>query len=392
MSLITKSSIDYESDTHIYYNINIINNATDGQKKEFVNFQEIRSSPFLTNPSDYYMSVVRFNLQTPSLPLFIPQIEIGQSNPNKTIYSFTLSHIVGVEVITGSANIIWSSQDSIIPVPSAPLTKQDDSTYYYCYSYQHFYKLMNDALASAYATLAINVSVAGGSLPSSYPPFFEFDVYKQSSILNADMTGYLDTLPNPIKIYANAPMFNLISSYEASYKGLSQGRDYQFAIRNINYTNTLKITNTFTNIVLYSALQAYQEYSTTSLWNPIQMLVFSTSLLPISPTNIAKPLVYNSNTSLTQGGQNNNFSIIMTDFIADTTDLGSSYKPEVLYNPTSEYRLIDMLNSNGSLNNVDIQVYWLDKFNNLNPFYLLSGCSATIKLMFRKKSFNKVGK
>lgn len=389
MSLITRTTLNNDTDNHVYYNISVINQKQDGQSKEFLNFQEIRNSPFLNNPADYYMSIIRFELNTPSLPLFIPQIEIGQTNRNKTIYSFTLSHLVNTTVITGTANIIWETQDTTIALPPQPLTHQENSPYYYCYSYQHFYKLMNDALANAYSILAINVSQAGGSLPSTHKPFFEFDVVKQTSILNADMVGYLDTLPNPIKIYANAPMFNLISSFEAIYKGEPQGRDYQFSIRNISATNILTILNPLVPTqVLYYALQAYQEYSTTSLWNCVQYLVFSTTLLPIVATNIAKPLVFNSNTQLTQGGSNNNFSIIMTDFIADTTTFGSAYKPTILYSPESEYRLIDMGNTGNSLSHIDIQVYWLDKFNNLNPFYLLSGSSASIKVMFRKKNFN----
>jgi hypothetical protein len=75
----------------------------------------------------------------------------------------------------------------------------------------------------------------------------------------------------------------------------------------------------------------------------------------------------------------------MTDFIADTTSQGSAYKPTILYSPTSSFRLIDMMNTGNSLSHIDIQVYFLDKFNNLNPFYLLSGCGASIKVMFRKK-------
>ena len=32
-------------------------------------------------------------------------------------------------------------------------------------------------------------------------------------------------------------------------------------------------------------------------------------------------------------------------------------------------------------------MYWKDVFGNLNPFYLQRGCSARVKLMFRRKQF-----
>jgi hypothetical protein len=65
---------------HIYYDMNVINNDSSFPAKP-VRFQykETRSNYFLLCPQDYFMSIVRFNLQTPTLPVFIPQINL---NPN----------------------------------------------------------------------------------------------------------------------------------------------------------------------------------------------------------------------------------------------------------------------------------------------------------------------
>ena len=53
----------------------------------------------------------------------------------------------------------------------------------------------------------------------------------------------------------------------------------------------------------------------------------------------------------------------------------------------AEYRRIDM-HSCMNLNRVDIVVYWKDTFGNIHPFELHPGCSANVKLMFRRKYFN----
>ena len=59
----------------------------------------------------------------------------------------------------------------------------------------------------------------------------------------------------------------------------------------------------------------------------------------------------------------------------------------VVYNPTTEYRLIDV-RSSMSLNIIDIIVYWKDTFGNIHPFELRPGCSANAKLLFRRKDFS----
>ena len=59
----------------------------------------------------------------------------------------------------------------------------------------------------------------------------------------------------------------------------------------------------------------------------------------------------------------------------------------VVYNPSAEYRLVDM-NSYRNLNRVYIIVYWKDKFGNIHSFELNPGNAASVKIMFRRKDFN----
>ena len=68
--------------THSYFSLNLINNDSSypAQPVQF-SLKDTRSNDFLKSPGDYYLSIVRFNLQTPTLPVFIPQIDL---NPNTT--------------------------------------------------------------------------------------------------------------------------------------------------------------------------------------------------------------------------------------------------------------------------------------------------------------------
>ena len=86
-------------DTHIYYDISIFNNDISGDMPVNLKFSEQRSGgALIENPQDYYLSIVRFEIDSPSLPIFIPQRRLGSSSFNDLIYIF------GLEVIKGATN------------------------------------------------------------------------------------------------------------------------------------------------------------------------------------------------------------------------------------------------------------------------------------------------
>jgi len=76
--------------THIYINLDVVNNST--SKSQPLVFNETRNMPFLSNSDDYFCSVVRFTLQTSnSLPVFIPDILLGQDNVDITVYAISMA-------------------------------------------------------------------------------------------------------------------------------------------------------------------------------------------------------------------------------------------------------------------------------------------------------------
>ena len=75
---------------------------------------------------------------------------------------------------------------------------------------------------------------------------------------------------------------------------------------------------------------------------------------------------------------------IITDFKVALVS-GKEYLPSVDYVASGLYRLVD-LSGHQSQNTMQLSVYWSDIYNNLHPLNLCSGGSASIKMMFRKKS------
>ena len=121
------------------------------------------------------------------------------------------------------------------------------------------------------------------------------------------------------------------------------------------------------------------------MWSPRSGIVFTSSLLPIVPTQTSKTKSCDSLTSNISTNGEPNTSSIITDF-ETAIDKDNQYRPDICYSPTAEYKLIGT-HTPFNLNKIDISVFWKDKFGNLNPIYLNPGCSANVKLLFRKKIF-----
>lgn len=109
---------------HIYYDMNLINNDSlnPGAPVKF-QYKETRSNYFLQCPQDYYMSIVRFYLQTPTLPKFIPQINfqnsnvgatfpiLGMSNTANTLSTFTVYLYGNMTYPTGT--VVYLANNSV---------------------------------------------------------------------------------------------------------------------------------------------------------------------------------------------------------------------------------------------------------------------------------------
>jgi hypothetical protein len=87
---------------YVYYNADIINNETKDVANgnpvidPQVRFNEVRDAPLIKDASQYFFSIVRFQMDgsNKDLPLFIPVIQssTGATNVNLTTYSFALSY------------------------------------------------------------------------------------------------------------------------------------------------------------------------------------------------------------------------------------------------------------------------------------------------------------
>jgi len=369
----------------LYYDITFTNLASDQTISPIVNFNETRSLPFINDPEQYYLSIIRFSLDTDSLPLFIPTIQINQPDINLTIYSVSMSYRVGPINIVHRTFIRFSPQNLIatLPAPPSQFTNglQDNTTgYYYIYTYQFWIYLINIALRECFDELTTQVNFIGGVMPTIYHPILEFNVSDKTGVLNADILAFESNLPNPIFLYFNNNLGQLFSSfpfYINSDTGDPEGLNYKIAFSVFGGSTIINypVTNP-----TYKAIQCWQEYSTTSIWCPVQSVVFTSTLLPVVSNQLSNPIILNNGQNISSNGNNGNFAQVLTDMIAD----GNNYKPFIYYTPSAEYRLLELI-GNSPLYTVDIQIYWKDRRGQLIPFRLIPNGTATIKLLFTKR-------
>ena len=425
---------------HVYIDINLYNQPDQiDDKPQFLEYCEQRQSPILpTNAEDWYMSVVRFSLQTGStLPIWIPKLELGQSNPDLLVYVMTVKYTDSdANTFTVSKNVKWYPEDvtAVKPSPPAiesppigvplgtppelvtddnipPFISQDLTTgYYYAYSSQHIIRVFNATLRDIYEELHANCEELPTRDDFTYQ-FFELDANNRW-VLNSDLdlfnTKYLRSdrvLPDNghCALYFNNALYTLLSSFPcckvkfiASESGQPNGA-YRVSIANNANANILhtsidpKNNTDANNARLW--IQTVQEYDSSSLFCPVQSIVFKTTMIPVSntlssPQQIINLNSYNSGNSFLNSGNNTMTDNILTDFQVNMDNI-SSYAGTLQYGPVGEYRLIDLIGSGQTqFNEINISVFWKDEVGGLHQFFLDAGCNFNIKIMFRKKSFS----
>jgi hypothetical protein len=421
-SLDTMTSIN-TTPNHVYYDIIISNRSTKSVEPQRLVYDEKKNTPYLTCPQDYLFSIIRFSLDTPTLPVFIPTMDltnVGNINPisgvpQPTIYSITLTYYdidTDTTYVSEQTYVNWIPQDQFSPPPTntaqtsnvAGLQDITNTTYYYCYSFQWLISLINTAFSDAFISLQNVVKVDGITLPVSNAPFLNWDIGEGLAVLNADVgtqnTGGFITPPltiggtdfsqySNLSIFFNNALYNIFNSFPMIQYGYGDviningtdvpGGNIQIPITTYAGQNTnQQPINCFNIDTTYTCAQVSQEYSTIPIMSPVDSIVFTSGTIPVRVSNMALPYVYDGNLILTPS---NNANII--SMITDFQSVSHEYRSYIQYSP-NVYRYLDML-GNQTLSNLDIYCYWKGRDGLLRPLYLASGGTCSIKLMFQLK-------
>jgi hypothetical protein len=315
---------------------------TQANQRVAINFKQNVSQPILNSTNGYQLSIIRFSLNTETLPVFIPTMQ----NKTTTIYSITME---------------YNGQQYQKFMEFAPqnLNPVDADEYYYIYNYQYLIYLVNKCFADCYAGLN---SVVTGTQLTGQTPTMSFDSATQKCTISFDTSdfGYNET--NKINIYMNNAMYALFASLPSSIMNKDNlGMDYQLDTR-----------------LTQSDGQLSQEYSTVPLWNPVSSIIFTSNLIPICHSE-APPIEVYENGSLLNNSSSSDKRSVITDFIAN--DL--LFVPYIQYS-ASVYRYLS-LKPNVPIGNLDLQVLWTDKrTGKLKPVYMGVGGACNVKILLSR--------
>jgi hypothetical protein len=374
---------------NVYVDILVTNFQSSTVKPQAFNYTDNRSIAFLESPSQYELSILRFQVDSANAVTFLPSIEPNQTDPTLTIYSITMEYPVNGQTVVHQEFLKFNPQDKSATIPVAPSktwNKQADFStgYYSIYNYEFFLFNVNTCMTNCFNNLKTKVLAINPM--AFFPPnrpFITWDTTQNVAVITAESL-YFDESPlnlTPIvRIYMNPPMFNLFSSFPMvffGFEGVTFGRNFLLGLVNIGTLNQVTITVPYSNpVISYNAIQSFQEYSTVSAWSPIQAIVFTSNTLQVQPTNVSPTVVITNNTATTPSNNSATANII-TDLVTTS----GQYSPSILYTPTAQYRMIS-LSGSSPLTNLDIQIYYRLRDGSLIPFVLSSGGSVSLKLGF----------
>jgi hypothetical protein len=363
-------------------NLDVVNNSSTTPKP--LVFNMTRTIPFLTNAEDYFLTVSRFNLQTSnSLPVFIPDIQTGQNDPNLTIYTVTLVATNQGQTRSVTLPVMYETTDTTQPIPSPPTTTVDkSSSYYWIYNVNDWVSMLNKTLTNARIQLNNELGT------SILAPYIQYDLTSGHFILHVSREAVGN---NIFRVYLNPSLYNVLP-LPSTYGPVAGSSLTTFSSSPTTYGYQVRMQNSIANRstalvdgVSRDFLLTSTEFSPLSLLCPIRSIYFATNLLPIEPLLTQPPKIFDD-PNLTGGNSGApGITNILTDFQITVTPT-NNYNGEISYLPTSEYRWID-LTQGVNLNKLDLSAFWKDKFGNAYPIFLPVNCSANIKLLFRRRDY-----
>lgn len=379
------SSLSYKHNDNVYLNV-VFNHSPavyagtnptyiTNEDPEIAEYNVTKTLPILNKASDYFASVIRFDIPLSEIPILVMPIIPNQANPDLSpliIGIFTRG--AGPSGVFYSANVEYVP-DNDLPAPSqVGYPSQVITPYYYVFTYQALLNMINDTLSTLY--VASGLQALWGAA-GNQPPFFYLDPVSQlfKLVVYVGFTKTTAPVLDTPEIYINAALLKYLNSFEVSFNGLNlpNGNDYTFILtgNTPNMAFYLPGTNPATTPPTY--FQFTEGYISIQYWTSLRKIVITTNTIPIN--NEYVPSNTNSSVSTSQP--------ILTDFVPSIEFAGQG-RSIAYYYPTGQYRLIDLL-SDLPLQKIDLRINWEDTDGNFYPLYLSLFQQANLKMGFFRK-------
>jgi hypothetical protein len=355
-----------------------------------------------------------------------------------TIYS------VQVGIYTGSGTsptnyklsaptyIVWEPENKApyIPVPKTAQPTQQETEYYYCYTYTHWVELVNKALNTAWTSVKTGVG--------TQCPFIEYDQTTGLVALNQDsktcMVPVGTSLPAPFSVtytasgsyqageYSfvgmNTCLELLLTNFSAMYFGYnsvlwnaqtgiylpevvidtgltvslvagtsSNKTPVGDTLRSLPKSSIVQLANPFSGAALADAffVRLPQDYvSTGSVWSPVSSIVLVTSQIPVRNEAAANPILFGTANVGGQSASGGAFQQVLIEAPIDATK-ADFWRGSIVYQPQT-LTFSSLSSSQEGISNVDVSLFWRNRLtNSLVPLNIPSQGSMSFRLLFKKK-------
>jgi hypothetical protein len=237
--------------------------------------------------------------------------------------------------------------------------------------------MINQALIAAIAAFPALFLPAG-----TIAPYFLFNPTTGICSFYVD-ASYLETAVLPVKFFMNFSLYSYFDNFINLFDGqnLPNHKDVQLVVRNLYGSNSAPLDPS----IPAGQFKMSQETQALFRWQDLATLQFQSNLIPVRHEYVTG--VNNSMQVYNQGnaGTGQPTTSLLTDFCPIDTDT-NLIRSNLIYNPTGEYRLAEMLDSPNGLSNLDLTINWTDKQNRVYIYLIPPQQSVTVKLLFILKS------
>lgn len=358
-------SIEHKDNGHIYYNATFTNRPPDDPNLAVpmpAKFIDTRSEPILTNPSEWEMSVVRFDTSSALIPVSVIPIITGILGN-----TYLQVSIRRTPLDEGTAFVTLTDHGyTDLGLPAGSVM-----------SYQQLLDDVNTAYAAAYAALI--VKPAGSAAPQFIWNASEqlIDLYVDPSYVRAPPADATLTIgmSQSLQVFLNGWITRKTQIATAQYQ-LVLNPSEALVQPAIGARTNLPLSVQAAPATLY---KFQQQATMVGQWNNARTIIITSSLLPSRPEFIPTNVTANSN-SVSSGSAR-----IISDFLLPPETNPMIGRTILEYLPTAEYRVIDLV-GDAPLYSIDMQMLWTDFLGNVYPLILAPGSTFSAKILFRRKT------
>ena len=345
-----------------YYNV-VMNNTTNDIIT--ATFDETRTTPILTRMEDFQLSLIRFKIPSVSIPLMVFEEDSSGVSPYYVAFS-------------EGDNYDNIQIENVVYDPNMGNTVRLDNPYSrFIYYYSSFINMVNKAIQNLWDSQGYQTEEC---------PYFTLDenTNKFVFVLPFNEDAPTGTYASPFIKQPNVALsqlnFHMSSKLFYFFAGFNAKKiippqpnvDYVF---NFDYKTAIEQIATLQkygdDFPTRKVINWFQDYSSVYLFNTLSRILITTTM-PIESEFIA-----------VKGANGQNFNqALLTDFEIVANKDGSLR--DYIYYFSDNNRFINFT-ANGDLINVNIRIYYQDKFLNTYLVEIPQGFEASLKILFKRR-------